>query len=89
MTDVQPNEANHHQSAAIAGECLGTAAIAQFYAFAEGCIDWARTTRSMQERAVYLQMGLQWLAAAARLQTFLRFKKFDALNSATKTGGLA
>ena len=37
-------------------------------------MDWAKITRSLQERAVYVQMGLQWLAAGARLQTLARLK---------------
>ncbi|HTV26407.1 MAG TPA: hypothetical protein VMF32_01350 [Xanthobacteraceae bacterium] len=80
MSDVRPIDANNLPSAATQGECLGMAAITQFYAFAERCLDWAKTTRSVQERAVYLQMGLQWLAAGARLQTFLQFKNVQALN---------
>jgi hypothetical protein len=40
-------------------------------------MDWAKTTRSLQERVVYVQMGLQWLAAGARLQTFLQIKNSD------------
>jgi hypothetical protein len=38
-------------------------------------MDWATTTRSIQERAVYVQMALQWLAAGARLQTLLQLKQ--------------
>jgi hypothetical protein len=53
---------------------LNATVIAQFYDFASRCMDWAKSTRSLQERAVYVQMGLQWLAAGARLQTFLQFK---------------
>jgi hypothetical protein len=74
MTDVRSNDASHRENVPTRGDCVGLAAIAQFYAFAERCIDWAKTTRSMQERAVYVQMGLQWLAAGARLQTFLQLK---------------
>ena len=53
---------------------VAASAIAQFYDFASRCMDWAKTTRSLQERAVYTQMALQWLAAGARLQTLARFK---------------
>jgi hypothetical protein len=74
-TDIYTNDASHHQDVPRTSDCLGTVAIAQFYGFAERCIDWAKTTRSLQERAVYVQMGLQWLAAGARLQTFLQLKK--------------
>jgi hypothetical protein len=75
MPDIRPNDTSHRQNIPTNGEHVGMATIAQFYAFAERCIDWANTTRSMQERAVYTQMGLQWLAAGARLQTFLQLKK--------------
>ena len=56
------------------GELLAASAIAQFYTFASRCMDWANTTRSLQERAMYVQMALQWLAAGARLQTLARLK---------------
>jgi hypothetical protein len=55
-------------------DILAAAAIAQFYTFADRCMDWANTTRSFPERALYRQMALQWLAAGARLQTFAQFK---------------
>ena len=56
------------------GALLAASAIAQFYTFASRCMDWANTTRSLQERAVYVQMALQWLAAGARLQTLAHLK---------------
>jgi hypothetical protein len=74
-TDICTNDASHHQDVPRTSDRLRTVAIAQFYGFAERCIDWAKTTRSLQERAVYVQMALQWLAAGARLQTFLQLKK--------------
>jgi len=73
MRDVQPNDVNH-QSVPSQGELLAASAIAQFYTFADRCMDWAKTTRSFQERALYVQMGLQWLAAGASLQTFLQLQ---------------
>jgi hypothetical protein len=73
MSDVQPNEVGH-QNALTGSELLAASAISQFYTFASRCMDWANTTRSLQERACYVQMGLQWLAAGARLQTFLQLK---------------
>jgi hypothetical protein len=57
------------------GELLATSAIALFYTFASRCMDWAKTTRSLQERAMYAQMALQWLAAGARLQTLAQLKR--------------
>ncbi len=39
-------------------DILAAAAIAQFYTFADRCMDWANTTRSFQERALYRQMAL-------------------------------
>jgi hypothetical protein len=65
------------------GEFLAASTIAQFYTFASRCMDWAKTTRSLQERAVYVQMGLQWLAMAARLQTFLQFKNSEDARTAS------
>jgi hypothetical protein len=41
-------------------------------------MDWANTTRSLQERALYTQMGLQWLAAGARLHTVAELKNSAA-----------
>jgi hypothetical protein len=76
MSDVQPNDVGHENSLP-RGELVAASAIAQFYTFASRCMDWAKTTRSLQERVVYVQMGLQWLAAGARLQTFLQIKNSD------------
>jgi len=67
-----------HENALPRGELLAASAIAQFYTFASRCMDWANTTRSLQERAVYTQMGLQWLAAGARLQTFVQLQEYGA-----------
>ncbi len=74
MSDVQPNDVGHER-ALTRGELLAASAITQFYTFASRCMDWATTTRSLQERAVYVQMALQWLAAGARLQTLLQLKQ--------------
>jgi hypothetical protein len=79
MGDVQPNDVDHENSLP-RGELVVASAVAQFYSFASRCMDWATTTRSLQERAVYVQMGLQWLAAGARLQTFLQFKNSEVPN---------
>ena len=73
MSDVQLNDVGH-ENALPRGELLAASAIAQFYTFASRCMDWAHTTRSLQERALYSQMALQWLAAGARLQTFVQLK---------------
>jgi hypothetical protein len=73
MSDAQLNDVGH-ENALTRGDILAATAIAQFYNFASRCMDWAKTTRSLQERAVYAQMGLQWLAAGARLQTVLQLK---------------
>jgi len=80
MRDVQPNDVGQ-QNVPIRDELLAASAIAHFYTFAGRCTDWAKTTRSFQERAVYMQMGLQWLAAGARLQTFLQFNKLQSGSS--------
>ena len=77
MRDVQPNDVGQ-QNVPIRDELLAASAIAQFFTFAGRCMDWAKTTRSFQERALYMQMGLQWLAAGARLQTFLQFDKLQS-----------
>jgi hypothetical protein len=73
MSGAQLNDVGH-ENALTPGDIVAATAIAQFYNFASRCMDWAKTTRSLQERAVYAQMGLQWLAAGARLQTFLQFE---------------
>jgi hypothetical protein len=82
MSDVRPNDVGH-ENALLRGERLAASATAQFYTFASRCMDWARTARSLQERAVYVQLGLQWLAAGARLQTFLQFKNSELSDSAS------
>jgi hypothetical protein len=82
MSDVQPSDVGH-ANAAIRGEILAASAITQFYTFASRCMDWAKTTRSLQERAVYVQMGLQWLAAGARLQTCLQLKSCQVAHQAS------
>jgi hypothetical protein len=71
MSDVRLNDVGqaHERS-----DILAAAAITQFYNFAGRCMDWANTTGSLQERALYRQMALQWLAAGARLQTFAQFR---------------
>jgi hypothetical protein len=73
MSGAQLNDVGH-ENTLTRGDIPAATVIAQFYNFASLCMDWAKTTGSLQERAVYAQMGLQWLAAGARLQTFLQFK---------------
>jgi hypothetical protein len=84
MSDAQLNDVGH-ENAPIQGDIVAATAIAHFYNFASRCMDWAKTTRSLQERAVYVQMGLQWLAAGARLQTFLQFMSSQAVSLKTAT----
>ena len=60
------------QSTPAQGELFAASTIVRFYTFADQCMDWAKTTRSIQERIVYGQMALKYLAAAARLQTILQ-----------------
>ncbi len=77
VRDVQPNDVGQ-QNVPIRDELPAALAIDQFYSFAGRCMDWATTTRSFEERALYTQMGLQWLAAGARLQTFRQFNKLQS-----------
>jgi hypothetical protein len=88
MSDVQLHDVGH-QNAPPRDEFLAASAITQFYTFASRCMEWANTTRSLQERAVYVQMGLQWLAVGARLQTFLRLKNSQVTHSASDKEGTA
>jgi hypothetical protein len=46
-------------------------------------MDWANTTRSLQERALYTRMGMQWLAACARLHTIAQLKNSAASQHGT------
>jgi hypothetical protein len=39
----------------------------EFREFARECLDWARTARSEQERAIFMQMAQTWIEPAARL----------------------
>ena len=89
MSEAHLNDVGH-ENALTPGDILAATAIVQFYNFACRCMDWAKTTRSLQERAVYVQMGLQWLAAGARLQTFLQFKSSQdvSLKAATEKSAL-
>src|SRR5689334_22930185 len=77
MSAVQLNDVGH-ENALPRGELLAASAIAQFYTFASRCMDWANTTRSPQERALYIRMGLQWLDAGARLHTLAQLKNSAA-----------
>jgi hypothetical protein len=86
MSDVQPKDVGH-KDALTRGELVTASAITQFYNFATRCMDWAHTTRSLQERALYVQMGLQWLAAGARLQTFLQLKNSQVARLASTKEG--
>jgi hypothetical protein len=89
MSDAQLSDVGH-DNALTRGDIVAATAIAQFYNFATRCMEWAKTTRSLQERTVYAQMGLQWLAAGARLQTFLQFKNSQdaSRNAATQRNDL-
>lgn len=40
----------------------------EYREFARECMDWARTARSEQERAIFTQMAQTWSEAAARLE---------------------
>ena len=86
MSDAQLNDVDH-ENALRRGDILAATAIAQFYNFAGRCMDWAKTTRSLQERAVYVQMGLQWLAAGARLQTSYLQRMDRNMKSPREPGG--
>jgi hypothetical protein len=72
MSGRNPDDVGHDNP--VTGRDLIVAASAAFYDFAGRCMDWAKTTRSLQERAIYTLMGVQWLAAGAQLQTFLQVK---------------
>jgi len=74
MSDIQPIDLGR-DNALTQGEFLAGSAIALFYTFAIRCLDWAATTRSLWERALYMQMGLQWLVVGARLQNFVQAGK--------------
>jgi hypothetical protein len=69
MSNVGPKE--HGQNTPARGERLAASTLIRFYAFAEQCPDWAKITRSIQERIGYGQIALKYLAAVARLQTIL------------------
>jgi hypothetical protein len=53
-------------------EQLAVSAGSTFYGFAEQCIEWAKKSRSIQERAAYMSMAMQWLETGARFQTVMR-----------------
>jgi hypothetical protein len=82
MSAVQLNDVGH-ENPVPRGELLAATAIAQFYTFAGRCMDWANTTSSLQERAIYTRMGLQWLAAGERLHTFAQLKNSAASQHGT------
>ena len=68
MSDVPSNDDG--QNTATRGELLAASGVFRFYTFAGRCLDWAKTARSVQERALYAQMALKYLAAAARFYDF-------------------
>jgi hypothetical protein len=82
MSDLQPTDVGH-KNPLTPGELLAASVVAQFYNFANRCMDWAWTTRSFQERAIYVQMGLKWLAAGARPQTFPQFENSQVTQPAS------
>ena len=49
MSDVPLHDVGH-QNAPARDELLAASAITQFYTFASRCMEWANTTRSLQER---------------------------------------
>jgi hypothetical protein len=49
MSDVPLHDVGH-QNAPARDELLAASAIIQFYTFASRCMEWANTTRSLQER---------------------------------------
>ena len=51
MSDAPPNDIG--LTTTTPGELLAASAVAQFYTFAGQCMDWAKTTRSIQERILY------------------------------------
>jgi hypothetical protein len=75
MSDLQLNDVGY-ENGLTRGEPLAASAIAQFYAFASRCMDWANTTRSLQERAIYMQMALQWLACWGKTANVRTIQKF-------------
>ncbi len=72
MSDVPPNDDG--QNAPVRGELTAASTIVRFYTFADRCMDWAKTTRSIQQRILYGQMALKYLAAAARLHMVLQLR---------------
>ena len=68
MRSNQPNDVGH-QNMPPQDEVLAASAIAQFYTFAGRCMDWAKTTRSLQERALYV---CQAAGAAAPIWPIVR-----------------
>src|ERR1700757_1191181 len=88
MSDARLIDVGHRKAHA-RSDIIAAAAIAHFYNFAGQCMDWANTTRSLKERALYRQMALHWVAAAARLQTFAQFKNAGASERAPPKGASA
>jgi hypothetical protein len=76
MSDFPPNDDSQNTPAR--GELLAASTIVRFYTFADRCMDWAKTTRSIHERILYGQMALKYLAAAARLHTILQLRSKQA-----------
>jgi len=88
MSDARLNDVDHERAHERI-DILAAAAIARFYDLAGRCMDWANTTRSVRERAVYGQMALQWLVAGARLQTFAQFKNPGTFQCGPPKGSVA
>jgi hypothetical protein len=54
----------------------------EYREFARECMDWARTARSEQERAIFTQMAQTWVEAAARIELAPLQKTEDFLSPA-------
>jgi hypothetical protein len=54
----------------------------EYREFARECMDWARTARSEQERAIFTQMAQTWIEAAARIELAPLQKTEDVLSPA-------
>ena len=65
MSDVPPNDDSQNTPAR--GELLAASTIVRFYTFADRCMDWAKTTRSIQERTLYGQMALKYLGRRSKI----------------------
>jgi hypothetical protein len=62
------------------------ASAAEFREYARKCMDWARTARSEEERAIFLEMAQSWLASRLEAEHPKMIKNIGMLRNSSLGG---